>query len=207
MTERQEHWEAVYRTRPPDQVGWYQAEPELSLRFIRSCSPEACGRVLDVGGGASLLADFLVREGGWDVTVMDISQAALDTAAARLGPLASRVRWVRADVTRMPDVGPVDVWHDRAVFHFLTDPGDRAAYRDAVLRHVPPGRWVVLATFRPGAPPKCSGLDVVRYDAEGLSTELGPDFELVEEATEEHYTPGGTHQPYIFTRFQRERRT
>src|SRR5579871_955406 len=161
--ERKDHWERVYSTKGEREVSWFQEEPTLSLKLIRAVSP-ATGRVVDVGGGASVLVDRLLDLGFDRLTVLDISGEALARARARLGERAERVRWVEADVTAVESLGEFDVWHDRAVFHFLTEPGDRRKYVELARRSVPSGGHVIIATFAPSGPPKCSGLDVCRYD-------------------------------------------
>ena len=161
------------------------------------------GGVIDVGGGASALAERL-SDAGYRVAVLDVSPAALERAGARMGATAGRVRWVAADVTRAADVGAYDVWHDRACFHFLTEPADRAAYVALLRRTVPAaGGHAVIATFAPDAPPQCSGLDVVRYDGESLARELGTEFVLLKNVLETHHTPWGKPQSFQYSVFRR----
>ena len=199
--ERKQHWEKVYASRAPDAVSWYQRVPRKSLDLIRSCVPR--GSVIDVGGGASLLVDRLV-ELGFEVAVLDLSAKALFFAKDRLGAAAAKVQWIEGDVTaaQLPPEA-FDVWHDRAVFHFLTDPADRALYKDQLRCALKPGGWLVMATFSLAGPPKCSGLDVARYSSETLSKELGKDFELLEAKSETHVTPFDTRQEFVFCRFKR----
>ena len=192
------HWESVYQTRAVDDVSWYRPHLEVSLRLIADAAPDARGAVIDVGGGEATLVDDLVALGYGDVTVLDISPAAIDVAKARLGPSAA-VHWITGDITAVElEAARYDVWHDRAVFHFLTSAEDRAAYVRQVARAVRPGGYVIVATFGPEGPETCSGLDVVRYDAEHLHGEFGPKFRLLDSVTELHETPWGTPQQFMY---------
>jgi SAM-dependent methyltransferase len=201
--ERTSHWEGVYSTKGEREVSWFQEEPTLSLELIRQVSPEN-GRVIDVGGGASVLVDRLLDLGFDGLAVLDISGEALAKARARLGERAERVRWIEADVTVASSLGEFDVWHDRAVFHFLTESGDRRKYVELAKRTVPPGGHVIIATFSLAGPPKCSGLDVCRYDAASLAVELGEGFSLVREAEETHRTPWDSAQAFTYAVFRRQ---
>jgi SAM-dependent methyltransferase len=194
-----EHWEGVYRTRKPTEVSWYQPEAALSLNLISRAMPEGSGTVIDVGGGSSTLVDGLLARGCSHVTVLDVSRAALAQASERLGTDADRVTWLEADIleARLP-VSGFDVWHDRAVFHFLTDAADRRRYVDQALGAVRAGGHVVIATFAGDGPARCSGLDVVRYEPDELLAELGDDFELVESRREAHATPSGARQAFVY---------
>ena len=192
------HWEAVYRERRPEQVSWYQPEPTLSLELIRSvAAPEDA--VLDVGGGASTLVDALLQAGFHRITVLDLSAAALAHAQRRLGPAATRVTWREADILTA-DLGSawVDLWHDRAVFHFLIDPADRLRYLAQVRRTVPPGGHVLVATFAEDGPSRCSGFDVARYSATELHGAFGADFRLLVSRREEHRSPWGARQAFTY---------
>jgi SAM-dependent methyltransferase len=194
------HWENVYTSKSDEELSWMQAEPATSLALIaRACSADS---VIDVGGGTSLLAERLLDE-GYAVTVLDISQAAIDRARQRLGARASEVGWIVADVTAGPDLGTFDVWHDRAVFHFLTAPADRAAYAELLARTVPVGGHAVIATFALDGPEKCSGLEVRRYDGNSLAAELGPRFRLMKSVPELHRTPRNAPQSFQYSLFQR----
>lgn len=196
----QAHWDHVYRTKAPDQVSWFRPHLEISLDLIERCAAGNRGAsIIDVGGGASTLVDDLIGRGYMNITVLDISQTALDIARNRLGSASDLVQWIAADVTEADlPVGPVDVWHDRAVFHFLTRQEDRVAYVRNVARSVRPGGHVIVGAFGPEGPLKCSGLDVVRYDADSLHDEFGPDFRLVESRKEIHETPFGTTQQFVY---------
>jgi 2-polyprenyl-3-methyl-5-hydroxy-6-metoxy-1,4-benzoquinol methylase len=198
MTMR-EHWEQVYTTKPATGVSWYAPHLARSLAFIERAAPGPEARIIDVGGGASTLVDDLVDRGYGAVTVLDLSEQALAVARARLGAKAARVTWMAADVTTaaLPEKH-YDVWHDRAVFHFLTDPGARRRYVEQVQRAVKPGGHVIVATFGPEGPERCSGLDVVRYDADTLHGEFGAPFVKVESAREVHTTPWGSEQQFTY---------
>lgn len=201
--DRQAHWEAVYARRDPLEVSWYQSEPALSLDLIAATGAAHDAPVIDVGGGASLLVDRLLQRGYADVTVLDLSAHALAHARARLGAQAGRVHWLVADVTAFAPARPYAVWHDRAVFHFLTDADDRRKYVQALSRSLAPDGQVVIAAFAVGGPTQCSGLDIVQYDAEKLARALGPAFRLVEERAERHITPGGKEQQFGYFRLAR----
>src|SRR5574340_133651 len=197
-----EHWENVYRTRLPDQVSWYRPHLETSLAWVERAARGCSAFIIDVGGGASTLADDLVERGYRSVTVLDVSDTAIEAARNRLGPRAELVRWLCADVTEhgFPSHA-YDVWHDRAVFHFLSTPAQRVAYvRNAGLA-VEPGGHVIIATFGPEGPTSCSGLDVVRYDAAALLAEFGPQFRLSDTAMEMHQSPAGAAQQFLYCDF------
>jgi SAM-dependent methyltransferase len=193
------HWENVYRTKQPDEVSWYRPHLEISLRLIAEAVSSRDARIIDVGAGESTLVDDLLSRGYRNLFAMDLSATALEVAKTRLGPEASKVHWLLGDVRTFPfDQGSLDVWHDRAVFHFLTDPGDRAAYVRQVFRAVRPGGHVIVATFGPEGPTKCSGLDVVRYAPAALHDEFGDAFRLVKHHTELHKTPAGSTQQFTY---------
>lgn len=186
------HWENVYQTKAVDEVSWYRPHLEISLSLIESATRDTNSAVIDVGGGEATLVDDLVARGYRDVTVLDISQAAIDVAKCRLGPAGESVHWITDDITQVAmEPARYDVWHDRAVFHFLTKAEDRAAYVHQVARSVRVGGHVIVATFGVDGPEKCSGLDVVRYDAKHLHGEFGPKFHLLESVSELHETPWG----------------
>ena len=193
------HWENVYGTKAPDQVSWFRPHLETSLSLIERAAGSRLASVIDVGGGTSSLVDDLIARGYRNLTVLDISQAALDVAKQRLGPAGESVHWLHADVTQAAfPAHSFDVWHDRAVFHFLTDPAQRLTYVRKVALAVKPGGHVIVSTFGPEGPAKCSGLDVVRYDADSLHDEFGRRFRLVESRTELHHTPMGTTQQFLY---------
>jgi hypothetical protein len=197
----QGHWGRVYTTKAVDSVSWYQAEPALSLEMIVSAAAPPA-RVIDVGGGTSFLVDRLLEK-GYRPAVLDIAAGPLDVVKTRLGPAARDVNWLVADVTMFNPSMKWDVWHDRAVFHFLAEGQDRDRYRQSLLRATEMGSSVIVATFGPDGPVRCSGLPTIRYAPEELRQELGPEFELVETAKEDHQTPGGSTQPFIYCRFRR----
>lgn len=200
---RKSHWETVYTTKREDEVSWFQQDPAPSLELIGLARPTPESAIVDIGGGASRLVDSLVARGFRHVAVLDISQAALDAARARLGEAASKVEWVVADVTRWSPAHTFDIWHDRAAFHFLVDPADRAAYVARMKQAVRPGGHVVIGTFAIDGPEKCSGLPVNRYDAASLAEELGEGFELVDSRRQDHSTPWNATQRFQFCVFRR----
>ncbi|HEX7478054.1 MAG TPA: class I SAM-dependent methyltransferase [Polyangiales bacterium] len=203
--DRHAHWEGVYRTKSTTEVSWYAPHLEDSLRML-TAARAGNGRVIDVGGGASTLVDDLLALGCPSITVLDISEAALAAARTRLGERSRRVNWVAGDITTVTlPPHAFDVWHDRAVFHFLTEASDRAAYRARLQHSLAPGGHVVMATFALDGPQKCSGLPVVRYDAATLQRELGPGFALVEAIEHTHLTPGGNAQRFVLCHFRDER--
>jgi len=193
------HWEAVYATKPTEAVSWYEAAPTRSIALLTDAGLTVASRVLDVGGGDSLLPGALVALGVRHITVLDLSGAALNRAQARLGDRATGVEWLEGDVTtvELPPDG-YDLWHDRAVFHFLTDAEDRALYVASATRSVRVGGSVIIATFAPDGPTRCSGLDVVRYSPEGLAAEFGPGFVLRHGFRDVHQTPTGAEQRFAF---------
>lgn len=194
-----QHWETVYSTKPSTNVSWYAPHLVNSLALIERAAPDHGARIIDVGGGASTLVDDLLERGYRALTVLDLSEEALQVAQKRLGARAAEVSWLAADVTtaELP-AAHYDVWHDRAVFHFLTDPGDRQRYVERVLRAVKPGGHVIVATFGPQGPERCSGLEVVRYDAEGLHHEFGAPFQKIDSLRELHATPWGSEQEFVY---------
>jgi SAM-dependent methyltransferase len=199
------HWETIYRTKDVHEVSWFQAEARRSLDLISRISPDRSAPIIDVGAGASVLVDNLLAAGYQDLSVLDVSEAALEISRDRLGTDSAKVKWMRADVLRAQlDEGAYAVWHDRAVFHFLTDAADRAAYVEQVRRAVRPGGYVLVATFAEDGPEYCSGLPVVRYSAEGLHSEFGTDFRLIRSEHEDHHTPGGTEQSFLYCLCRRE---
>ena len=194
-----EHWENVYRTKDFDAVSWYAPHLGESLRLIRQLAPDKTAAVVDIGAGESTLVDDLLHHHYLDLSVIDISVTAIDFSKQRLGALAEQVGWHVGDITQY-DFGSkkFDLWHDRAVFHFLTDPAARQAYIELVRRSVKPGGYVLMATFGPNGPLKCSGLDVVRYDAQSLHNEFGEGFSLQGDELTMHHTPMGTDQQFLY---------
>jgi 2-polyprenyl-3-methyl-5-hydroxy-6-metoxy-1,4-benzoquinol methylase len=195
----QEHWENIYRTKAPDQVSWFCPHLETSLSLIERSSRDRSVRIIDVGAGESTLVDDLLAAGYTDITVLDVSQRAVDVTKARLGILANHVHWIVDDVTGahlLPNA--YDIWHDRAVFHFLTTASERDAYVRQVVNAVTRGGHVIVSTFGPEGPTKCSGLEVQRYDAGSLHAQFGSRFRLVESKKELHQTPFGTIQQFQY---------
>ena len=201
----QKHWNRIYLEKAPEAVSWYTPHLEASLAFIRQAAAERSSAIIDVGGGESTLVDDLISLGFENITVLDVSQTAIDVNKRRLGQAATGVCWLAADITRT-ELKPsaYDLWHDRAVFHFLTEAGDRSAYLQQVTRAVKPGGHVIVATFGSEGPTKCSGLDVVRYDVESLRTQLGDHFRLVDSLTSMHRTPEGKMQQFLYCHFRVE---
>jgi trans-aconitate methyltransferase len=200
---RQDHWQAVYTSKGERDVSWFQESPSTSLDLIALAGATASSAIIDIGGGASRLVDALVAKGFGAVSVLDLSEAAVKTAKARMGSQADKVSWIVADVTIWQPEGVFDVWHDRAAFHFLTDEGDRAAYISRLTAALKPGGHAIIATFAPDGPEKCSGLPVMRYDAESLGRTLGGAFKLVEARREAHVTPWNSVQQFQFSLFRR----
>jgi 2-polyprenyl-3-methyl-5-hydroxy-6-metoxy-1,4-benzoquinol methylase len=200
-----EHWEKVYETKPTDTVSWFQEHAEQSLRLVRETGVPLSASIIDVGGGASTLVDDLLAAGYRSLTVLDLSHAALASAQKRLGTKAASVQWLEANITTADlPIHAYDVWHDRAVFHFLTAPADRQAYIDRVLRAVKPGGHVIVATFAEDGPAQCSGLPVMRYSADGLHAEFGAPFKLLRHEKEEHHTPAGMVQKFVYCYCRKE---
>ena len=200
---RKEHWERVYGAKQATQVSWYAPHLERSIAMIRTAA-DPSAEIIDVGGGASTLVDDLLALGYTKVSVLDVSNTALAAAKDRLGARAGMVKWIADDVTsvHLPR-DAYDVWHDRAVFHFLTEPADRRAYVHVATGSLRLGGHAILAAFSLEGPTRCSGLDVVRYSAESLSRELGPAFALKQETHESHRTPSGAEQKFIYCLFER----
>lgn len=199
----QAHWESVYSEKSIDGVSWYRPHLETSLRMIRAAAPSSASPIIDVGGGASTLVDDLLAEGFHHLTVIDLSQSAIEASRQRLASRSHAVHWQVGDITdtRLPR-SDYAVWHDRAVFHFLVDAASRAAYVRQLRHHLAPDGTVIMATFGPRGPTQCSGLEVQRYDTQGLQNELGVDFTLVEDTLEHHETPGGVEQEFLYARFR-----
>ena len=197
--ENKTHWENIYHTKDSTQVSWYQLHPTLSFQYIQNTGVSKAGQIIDIGGGASTLVDHLLDDGFQNITVLDISAEALGIAKQRLAQKAELVTWLEADITKINlPTHTYDVWHDRAVFHFLTKPEERTRYVNIVKKSVKPGGHVIVATFAIDGPEKCSGLEVARYDSQSLHTEFGMDFELLDSTREEHHTPFGTEQKFIY---------
>lgn len=202
-SERQSHWQDVYLSKGEQQVSWTQLDPQPSLSLIEKFCSDRGAAIVDIGGGASRLVDALLAHGFAAITIIDLSEAALQSAKARLGEQGASVQWVTADATSWQPPQPFDIWHDRAAFHFLVEEKDRAAYIDRLHAGVKPGGYAIIATFAPDGPEKCSGLPVQRYDPESLSKTIGSAFELVEHQLHRHVTPWGAEQSFQFSVLRR----
>ncbi len=199
--DRKQHWEQVYAQKQPTDVSWFQPRPAYSLRLIAAAGIDKAQPIIDMGGGASRLVDNLIEQGYGDISVLDISAAALQHSRDRLGAHAAPVHWIEADATAFEPPRTYALWHDRAVFHFLTDPADRQAYRERLARGLQPGGHLIIATFALDGPERCSNLPVQRYSPETLSAELGSGYTLVETTTETHLTPAQKEQRFVYCRF------
>jgi SAM-dependent methyltransferase len=198
-----DHWDALWGKADPDQVSWFEPRPEVSLRLIEESGVASRDAIIDVGAGASLLTRQLLDAGYEDLTVLDISSRGLAAGRDRLGSAAGDVVWIQADLLRFEPAREWDIWHDRAVFHFLTEAADREAYCATLGRALAADGQVILATFGPQGPTRCSGLDVRRYSEDMLADELGPGFRLTDSCLEVHTTPGGALQQFLYARFHR----
>lgn len=199
----QAHWDNAYATKGEMGVSWFEDMPALSLDLVKQRGAIAQSSLIDIGGGASRLADALLNEGMRDITVLDLSTAALDAAKARLGPAAQHIEWIAADMTAWQPTRTYDVWHDRAAFHFLTEPDDRAAYVERLAAAVRPRGHAIIATFAMDGPERCSGLPVMRYDPVALAKVVGPAFQLVDQRSHTHATPWGSTQTFQFSVLRR----
>jgi hypothetical protein len=202
--DHESHWNKVHTKRSPTEVSWYQPRPTVSLELLESCGLALDAGIIDVGAGASTLIDELLKRGHSKVAVLDMSEVGLERSQSRLGAEAEKVQWYVADVTDFQAPHKFELWHDRAVFHFLTDAKDRMSYRASLLNNVQSGGHSIIATFSLEGPPRCSGLDVVRYSPETLSAELGPELELIGARDEAHQTPNGVTQAFTYCLFRRQ---
>jgi len=201
MFVRKEHWEKVYQNKSPDEVGWYQPSPVLSLRLIANTHLALAAPIIDIGGGASTLVDELCGLGYRNISVLDVSASALAHAKHRCAEKGSKVHWYEEDVTCFKPPNRFALWHDRAVFHFLTNRSDRESYIKALKQSIEPGGHIIMMTFAIDGPKKCSGLDIVQYDADKMTSELGSGFELQETGFDIHLTPAGNQQKFAYFRF------
>lgn len=200
--DRRDHWNQVYQTKSPESVSWYQQRPDISLELIAASGVGKDAGIIDVGGGASVLVDHLLELGYTNLAVLDLSAAALSASRSRIGARVAAVEWFDADVTTFEPPRRYALWHDRAVFHFLTDAGDRDRYVATLRKTLQPNGTVIISTFAPDGPPKCSGLDVVRYDEHSIVAELGAGFQLHEVRRETHVTPGKAEQRFNYFWFR-----
>lgn len=199
--ERKQHWEQVYTQKQPTEVSWFQPRPEISLQFITRCGVAKDQPIIDVGGGASRLVDNLLAEGYSDVSVLDISAAALQHAQQRLGAQAAAVQWIESDATQFQPTRQYALWHDRAVFHFLIEAADRELYRQRLEQGLAKGAHLIIATFALDGPTMCSNLPIQRYSPDSLAAELGTGFALVETMSELHTTPAQKQQSFVYCHF------
>jgi SAM-dependent methyltransferase len=203
MSQAHDHWQGVFTTKTDAEVSWYQPRPDVSLDLMTAAAPDRDAAIIDVGGGTSTLTDHLLAAGYHDLTVLDISEAALARARQRLGAEADKVAWIAADITRWAPDRRWDIWHDRAAFHFLTDTAGQDAYIRAMTEATAPQAVVIIATFALDGPERCSGLPVQRYSPTTLAARLGPEFVLLEGRTEDHVTPAGAVQRFSYAVFRR----
>ena len=200
---RKDHWESIYKDKSPLEVSWHQKKPTISLSLIKNIAQNNNDYIIDVGGGASTLSDFLLEDGFSNITVLDLSYNALAHTKQRLGDKSTFIEWKVEDVTNFVPTHEYDIWHDRAVFHFLTTKEDREKYKQVLDSSIKAGGCLIIAAFSIGGPKKCSGLDIVQYDAVKLKNELGTNFTFIEERYENHITPAGKEQKfgyYVFTK-------
>lgn len=202
-SERRSHWQNVYLDKGEQQVSWTQLDPQPSLGLIEKFSGGRNASIVDIGGGASRLVDALLAHGFTAITVLDLAEAALQSAKARLGAQGASVQWIAADATEWQPSQAFDIWHDRAAFHFLIDAAERMSYLERLRAGVKPGGHAIIATFAPDGPEKCSGLPVQRYDAANLSRTVGNAFELIENQSHRHVTPWGAVQSFQFSVLRR----
>ena len=200
---RREHWEQVYSSKPSERLGWYKPRLQTSLEWISTLGLDRGAPLIDVGGGAATLVDDLLDQGYTAITVLDLAEPALELIKARLGERSTAVTWLCGDITELLlPRNAFELWHDRAVFHFLTEPEDRERYRENLCRALRPGGHVIIGAFAPEAPAKCSGLPVQRYDLDALRETLGSEFALRRHKKELHVTPGGVEQMYLYCEFR-----
>ena len=204
QSDKRSHWEQVYETKHPRTVSWFQPEPVISIQLVRNNGVKKTDAIIDVGGGASAFADCLQSRGYKNVTVLDISSAAIELSQKRLGERSRTITWYATDITEFEPPHSYALWHDRAVFHFLTNPSERRKYVEVLKRSVPANGHVIIATFSIGGPEKCSGLEIVQYDAPKILDTLGDGFQLVEEIGETHITPQKRTQEFSYFRLIRQ---
>jgi SAM-dependent methyltransferase len=204
MFNRKTHWQNIYQEKSPSEVSWYQKQPKLSLEFILRTQIAKDEAIIDVGGGSSALVDYLYKNDFTNLSVLDISENALASSKRRLGNLATQIEWIEADVTEFKSPHQFSLWHDRAVFHFLTEPSDRKLYVNALKNGLRAGGHLVIAAFAIGGATKCSGLEIVQYDSETMIAELGEDFKLIVERNEIHVTPANKEQKFSYFYFTKK---
>ncbi len=197
------HWDNVYLSKDPTETSWYQKDPTVSLNLINDAGISHSSSIVDIGGGASVLVDKLLDQGFQDLTVVDISERALEHTKHRLANRADDINWIVADITEYEFQREYDLWHDRAVFHFLTNPEQRERYKQSLKNTLAPNGYLILATFALDGPMKCSGLEVERYGTAKLQVELGNDFDLLKSVEENHQTPWGSEQKFTYCLFKK----
>lgn len=200
-TERKKHWETIYETKNPDEVSWTQDIPKTSLDFINSFQLPKSVKIIDIGGGDSKLVDYLLDQGYENLTVLDISEKALEKAKIRLGDKAKKINWIVSDITLFEPDTTFDIWHDRATFHFLTSPEQVSKYMEIAKKSVK--EYLIIGTFSENGPKKCSGLDIKQYSEETLTAVLQDNFDKIRCVTEDHKTPFGTTQNFLFCSFKK----
>lgn len=200
---QKQHWDSIYKKNKPDELSWYQDYPQLSLKLIGKTGVGLDAEIIDIGGGTSKLIGILVDQGFRKLTVLDISSESIEKAKSQFGDKSKQITWIEEDITSFNPPHSFDIWHDRAVFHFLTNINDRKKYIESVIRAVNSGGHMIISTFGLEGPPKCSGIKVVRYSAESLSEEFGNNFRLVESFSEVHDTPSKVQQNFIYCRFKK----
>ena len=203
MSEQKQHWDEIYSDNPSTALSWYQKEPLTSLALIERCHLSVDDTIIDVGGGASHLVDYLLRAGYRHLMVLDISSKSLQITRQRLEDMAKDVTWLESDITEFSTPRQVNLWHDRAVFHFLTEASDRKKYLDVLAKTLKPNGYVIVAAFALDGPTQCSGLDIVQYNAEKLLVEFGRGYRLLEEQSEIHITPANKQQHFNYYRMQK----
>ena len=204
MFNRKTHWQNIYQEKSPSEVSWYQKQPKLSLELILRTQIAKDEAIIDVGGGSSALVDYLYKNDFTNLSVLDISENALASSKRRLGNLATQIEWIEADVTEFKSPHQFSLWHDRAVFHFLTEPSDRKLYVNALKNGLRAGGHLVIAAFAIGGATKCSGLEIVQYESETMIAELGEDFKLIVERNEIHVTPANKEQKFSYFYFTKK---
>lgn len=203
MMNRQQHWENVYQTKQGDKISWFQPSPDLSLKLIEATGINKGDAIIDVGSGTSRLVDYLLANGYSNISLLDISSTAIQATKKRLGIQAESINWLISDVTEFSLNHPIKLWHDRAVFHFMTNKNDRNAYIHQLKQYLPAEGHLIIAAFSPEGPIQCSGLDIVQYDSNLIQQTLGQEFKLQETVCEIHLTPAGGEQHFNYFRFQR----
>ncbi|WP_434683533.1 class I SAM-dependent methyltransferase [Pseudanabaena minima] len=204
MFNRKTHWQSIYQEKSPTDVSWYQKEPKLSLELILRTQIAKNEAIIDVGGGSSVLVDYLYKNDFTNLSVLDISENALASSKKRLGNIATRIKWIEADITEFQSPHQFSLWHDRAVFHFLTEAPDRHLYVNVLKNSLRAGGHLIIAAFAIGGATKCSGLDIVQYDVEKMIAELGEDFKLIAEKSEIHITPANKEQKFAYFYFTKK---